>query len=340
MEIGSSTNHPAAAMPFGKMLIVGACGFIGANLCRYFAARGAPILAIDGPSGNDWRLRDLPGVTRMRLDLCSRADLHAFMAREQPSIVINCAAYGGYATQDDTERIYRVNFDGVRFLLEAARDLPRLRAFIQAGSSSEYGLNCSAPSEDDLTVPDSDYAVSKVAASMLTRLYASKYGVPAWVLRFYSVYGPYEDLSRLIPRLLLCAEKGTFPKLVHPSISRDFVFIDDVCRAVEAVVEKATSLRAGEIYNIGTGLCTSLGEVVSLVGATFRVSAEPIWGTMPNRSWDHPDWHADPRKAQRDLQWSATTPLQEGLLATMRWLQSNPALIVEGQKWSVLPFRP
>src|SRR5215471_18245250 len=112
MEIGSSTSHPAAAMPFGKMLIVGACGFIGANLCRYFAARGAPILAVDGPSGSDWRLRDLPGVTRVKLDLCSRADLHAFMAREQPSIVINCAAYGGYATQDDAERIYRVNFDG------------------------------------------------------------------------------------------------------------------------------------------------------------------------------------------------------------------------------------
>jgi dolichol-phosphate mannosyltransferase len=337
MEISSSAHHAAAAMPFGKILVAGACGFIGANLCRYFAARGGSIVGVDGPSGNDWRLRDVPGVVRVKLDLCSRTDLRAFMAREQPSIVINCAAYGAYASQNDAERIYRVNFDAVRFLLEAASELPRFRAFVQAGSSSEYGLNCSAPPEDGPTLPDSDYAVSKVAATAATQLYAVKHRVPAWILRFYSVYGPYEDFSRVIPRLLQCAEKRTLPQLVDPSISRDFVFIDDVCRAVELVVEKAPSLRPGEIYNVGTGVRTSLGDLVSLVRATFHISAEPVWGTMPNRSWDHPDWYADPRKAKRELQWSAATSLREGLLATMRWLESDPALVVEGQNSSVLP---
>jgi nucleoside-diphosphate-sugar epimerase len=58
MEISSSAHPAAAAKPFGKILVTGACGFIGANLCRYFAARGGSIVAVDGPSGNDWRLRD------------------------------------------------------------------------------------------------------------------------------------------------------------------------------------------------------------------------------------------------------------------------------------------
>ena len=339
MEIGSSTKQGAAAAPIHKILVAGSCGFVGANLCRYFAARGASVLAVDGPSGNDWRLRGFPTVERVKVDLTSWNDVKALMAREQPSVVINCAAYGAYPSQDDAERIYRVNFHAVRFLLEAARELPRLRAFIQAGSSSEYGLNCSAPPEDGPTLPDSDYAVSKVAATAATQLYALKHRVPAWVLRFYSIYGPYEDFSRLVPRLLLCARTKTFPKLVDPNISRDFVYIDDVCRAVESIVERATSLRPGEIYNIGAGVRSSLGELVSLVRTTFDIPAEPVWGSMANRSWDHPDWFSDPRKARRDFQWSAAVPLREGLVATMRWLEEHPALVALGQTSSVLPVR-
>jgi dolichol-phosphate mannosyltransferase len=321
------------------VFVAGACGFIGAYLCRHFAARGAPVLAVDGPSGMDWRIRDVPGVRRVKLDLTSWPDVKAVMAREQPSVVINCAAYGAYSSQTDAERIYRVNLHGVRHLLEAARELPRLRAFIQAGSSSEYGLNCSAPSEDSPTRPDSDYAASKVGATAVAQFHALKHGVPAWVLRLYSVYGPFEDFSRLVPRLLLGARQQTFPPLVNPAISRDFVYVDDVCRAVETIVEKAPSLRPGEVYNIGAGARTTLGELVSLVRSTFDIATEPQWGTMPNRAWDHPDWYADPRKAQRDFGWSASVSLRDGLLATMRWIESNPELVAEGQRSSVLPVR-
>lgn len=336
---GASSTSPAAGVLSGKILVAGACGFIGAYLCRYFASRGASVLAVDGPSGYDWRIRDVPGVQRVKLDLTSWPDVKSVLAREKPSVVINCAAYGAYSSQTDAERIYRVNLHAVRYLLEAARELPGLRAFIQAGSSSEYGLNCSAPSEDGPTLPDSDYAVSKIGATAVTQLYALKHGVPAWVFRLYSVYGPFEDFSRLIPRLLLSAREQTFPALVNPAISRDFVFVEDVCRAVESVVDQASSLRPGEVYNIGTGTRTTLGDLVALVRSTFEVASEPEWGTMPNRAWDHPDWYADPRKAQRDLGWSASVSLRDGLSSTMRWLEGNPDLVSEGQKSSVLPVR-
>ena len=336
---GASSTSPTAGVPGGTILVAGACGFIGAYLCRHFAARGASVLAVDGPSGIDWRIRDVPGVRRVKLDLSSWPDVKAVMAREHPSVVINCAAYGAYSSQTDAERIYRVNLHAVRYLLEAARELPQLRAFIQAGSSSEYGLNCSAPSEDSPTLPDSDYAASKIGATAVTQFYALKHRLPAWVFRLYSVYGPLEDFSRLMPRLLLDARQRKLPPLVNPNISRDFVFVDDVCGAVESVLERAPSLRPGEIYNIGTGVRTTLGELVSVVRSTFDVASEPEWGTMPNRSWDHPDWYADPRKAKRDFGWSASVSLRDGLLATMRWLDNNPELVAEGQQSSVLPVR-
>ena len=336
---GASSTSPAAGVPSGTILVAGACGFIGAYLCRHFAERGASVLAVDGPSGIDWRIRDVPGIRRVKLDLSSWPDVKDVMAREQPAIVINCAAYGAYSSQTDAERIYRVNLHAVRYLLEAARELPHLRAFIQAGSSSEYGLNCSAPSEDSPTRPDSDYAASKIGATAVTQFYALKHGLPAWVFRLYSVYGPLEDFSRLMPRLLLEARHRRLPPLVNPAISRDFVFVDDVCRAVESLVERGPSLRPGEIYNIGTGVRTTLGDLVSVVRSTFDVPSEPQWGSMPDRAWDHPDWYADPRKAKRDFGWSASVSLRDGLLATMRWLENNPKLVAEGQQSSVLPVK-
>jgi nucleoside-diphosphate-sugar epimerase len=335
---GSSTR--AAGVPGGKILVAGACGFIGAYLCRYFAARGAAVVAVDGPSGVDWRIRDVPGVRRVKLDLSSWPEVKSVLAHERPSLLINCAAYGAYSSQTDAERIYRINFHAVRHLLEAARELPDLQAFIQAGSSSEYGLNCSAPSEDSPTLPDSDYAVSKIAATAAVQFYALKHGVPAWALRLYSVYGPFEDFSRLMPRLLLAARENGFPPLVNPAISRDFVFVEDVCRAVEAIVHRATALRPGEVYNIGTGVRTSLGELVTLVRSVFGVASEPVWGSMPNRAWDHPEWYADPRKAERDFAWKARVSLRDGLIATRRWLDENPDLVREGQKSSVLSVKP
>jgi nucleoside-diphosphate-sugar epimerase len=335
---GSSTR--ASGVPGGKILVAGACGFIGAYLCRYFAARGALVVAVDGPSGVDWRIRSVPGVRRVKLDISSWPDVKSVLAHERPSVVINCAAYGAYSSQTDAERIYRINFHAVRHLLEAARELPQLQAFIQAGSSSEYGLNCSAPPEDGPTLPDSDYAVSKIAATAAVQFYALKHGVPAWALRLYSVYGPFEDFSRLMPRLLLAARENSFPPLVNPAISRDFVFVEDVCRAVEAIVHPAGALRPGEVYNIGSGVRTSLGELVALVQSAFGVPSEPVWGSMPNRAWDHQEWYADPRKAERDLGWKASMSLRDGLIATRRWLDDNPELVSEGQKSTVLSVKP
>jgi len=224
-------------------------------------------------------------------------------------------------------------------MLEAVRSVPGFQAFVQAGSSSEYGFNCSAPREDGATEPDSDYAVSKVAASQLVRMYAQKHGVPGFVLRLYSVYGPYEDFSRLIPTLLGHAREGRFPPLVNPNISRDFVYVADAVRAFEAVLARASELKPGEVFNIGSGVRTTLGELVQLVRELFGIHAEPSWGSMPDRSWDHPAWFADPAKAAQALGWRSTFSLRDGLAASARWIEDNPALVAEGRAKTVLEIK-
>ena len=321
------------------VVITGCSGFVGANLAIAVAARGGRVIGVESPSGIDWRLRSMRGVEVERLDLCKKADVLAFIERVQPLAIYNCAAYGAYSVQADAQRIFDVNLLAVRHLLEAVRSVPGFQAFVQAGSSSEYGFNCSGPREDAATEPDSDYAVSKVAATQLVRMYAQKHGVPGFVLRLYSLYGPFEDFSRLIPNLLGHAREGRFPPLVNPNISRDFVYVADAVRAFEAVLSHAPQLKPGEVFNVGSGLRTTLGDLVQLVRELFGIHAEPAWGSMPDRSWDHPAWFAEPAKALTTLGWRSTTSLRDGLAASARWIEDNPTLVAEGRAKTVLEVK-
>ena len=320
-------SRDAAVRP---IIVTGASGFVGSCLCRHFAAKGERVVAIHRPASRGrWRLTESPvaEIENREVDLGAQEDVRSLVRDLQPSVIVNCAAYGAYPHQTDPTRTYHVNFDGVRYLLEAAREVDGFRAFVQAGSSSEYGSNCSAPREDSAPVPDSDYAVSKVAATAFVQLSGTKRGVPAWVLRLSSVYGPYEDASRLVPKLLAQGRKGAYPPLVRPQISRDFLHIDDACAAFERVVEAAATLPRGEIFNIGTGTCTTLADIVARVRKLFAISEEPTWGSMSNRHWDHADWYSNPQKANDVLGWRAATSLDEGLARTARWMDENPSLV-------------
>ncbi len=292
-------------------------------------------MALEGPSDRNWRGFVHPKLVSMKLDLLDAGAVSALFRRVQPTVVVNCAAYGAYSNQTDVERIYAVNLTAVRHLLECARELPSLRAFIQTGSSSEYGRNCRGPGEDSATTPDSHYAVSKVAATASVQFYAHKHDVPGWVVRLYSVYGPYEDGSRLIPKLLLSAREGKLPPLVDPRISRDFIHVDDVSRLVHRVIERAPQLEKGRIYNVGSGTCSTLERAVETVRREFGVTQPPAWGSMPNRHWYHPDWFANPARAEHELGWRAELSLSEGLRQTMAWMNANPEAVEGSLSFSV-----
>src|SRR6478735_36775 len=325
-----------SALQTRPVVVTGCSGFVGSNLAIALCARGVRVIGVESPWGPEWRTRDVPGLEIVRLDLCREADVRAFVEEAQPLCIFNCAAYGAYSVQADVQRIFDVYLLALRHMLDAVRDVPGFQAFVQAGSSSEYGYNCSGPAEDAATEPDSDYALSKVAATHLLRMYARKYGVPGFVLRLYSVYGPYEDFSRLIPSLLLHSREGRFPPLVSPNISRDFVYIADAVRAFEAVLSHAPRLKPGEVFNVGSGVRTTLTELVQLVRELFGIHAEPAWGSMPDRSWDHPAWFGDPRKAERLIGWRSTTALRAGLIQSIRWIEDHPAVVAEGRTKTVL----
>jgi len=175
-----------------------------------------------------------------------------------------------------------VNVRAIEALLDGAREVGA--RVVNAGSSSEYGQQDHAPSESERVEPNSLYAITKVAATQLCRLAAATYGQCAITLRFYSIYGPWEEPGRLMPTLVQRALTGHLPPLVDPDIARDFVWVQDACEAFLAAAG-ADLQDPGAVLNVASGTQTTLRTLVDLARGMFKIEAEPAWGTMPQRSW-------------------------------------------------------
>ncbi len=308
----------------GPVLVLGASGFVGANLLRSLLKVRSDVFGTTSrPSA--WRLEGLPEKSIIISDLLVEQNLASLLAQVRPKTIFDCVAYGAYSFEEDAPLIYRTNVDIAVRLLEQLATQPGL-TYIHAGSSSEYGDQAGGPAEDSALLPNSHYSVSKAAASALLRYFGKKRGLRCCNLRLYSVYGPYEDSSRLIPTLVARGLQGAYPDFVNPEISRDFVFVDDVTRSFVAAALELNPKNYGESFNIGSGAKTTVRSIAQEARQVFSIAAEPKFGAMPDRKWDVQDWYSNPGKASELLGWSATTTLPEGLRQTAEWVRSLPDL--------------
>jgi dolichol-phosphate mannosyltransferase len=308
-----------------RALVTGAAGFIGANLIRRLIADGHEVIAVTRTGGTPWRLEDVrTEVEVLELDLSDASAIKRAVIPARPEWIFHLAAHGAYSWQTDIDTMIRVNIGATAALLAAARDV-QVQAFINAGSSSEYGLKDHAPREDEWLEPNSLYAVTKAAGTHLTALAAND-GLPAMTLRLYSIYGPWEEPGRLVPALIREAMRGMLPALVEPQTARDFVYVDDCCDALLRAAQGGAPSGPGVILNIGSGTQTQLDELVGVARSALGVSAMPEWGTMDKREWDTSYWVSDPRAAREHLGWYTSTSLGEGLASTLEWLRARPAL--------------
>lgn len=304
----------------GPIIVIGAGGFIGANLFARLLRVRSDVYAVVRRQPS-WRLANLPAENIVEVDITDAAAVNNLLNALAPQTVFNCSSYGAYSFEENTTLIHRTNYTAVMEFVEQLSKQP-FAAFVHAGSSSEYGTNCSGPREDAMLAPNSEYALSKVAMSQYLA-YIGKYRqLPVINLRLYSVYGPLEDTARLIPNVVRNALQGTYPEFVDGEISRDFVYIDDVCDAFVVAAVRMNPSIYGESFNIGTGVATTIKQLAYQVRAQFAIPTEPSFATMPARKWDLTQWYANPEKAAQQLGWQARTTLHDGLAHTSRWVET------------------
>jgi nucleoside-diphosphate-sugar epimerase len=307
-----------------RVLVTGGSGFVGANLVRRLKGEGHDVRLLLKPRYNPWRLE---GIDPSMIDLVDLADADAVattVRAARPEWVFHLAAYGAYSSQQSWSAMLASNITGTVNLVDACVDVG-IESFINTGSSSEYGLKDHAPGESEVLEPNSNYAVTKAAATLYCGFMARSRGVPIRTLRLYSVYGPWEEPTRLIPTLLLAGLRHRLPPLADPRLARDFIFVDDVCDAFLSVISNTASA-PDAVFNVGTGIQSTLEQVVDLSRRLLGIEQEPRWGSMPNRSWDTTTWVADNRKLVDQVGWRPRHSLEAGLRSTIDWFRSDPAL--------------
>jgi UDP-glucose 4-epimerase len=305
-----------------RVLITGGTGFVGANLARRILRDGHETHLLVRESHQSWRLGEIAADVRLHVSsLQDREAVRRTVNEVKPDWVFHLAAYGAYSSQTGFELMATTNLLGCVTLLDACREIG-VEAFVQTGSSSEYGYKDHPAAEDELLAPNSHYAITKAAATHYCQFTARQHDIHAVTVRLYSLYGPYEEPTRLIPTLLVLGLAGKLPPLVSPITARDFVYVDD---AVEAIIRVAsqTTLPRGSVYNICTGQQSSLEFVVSTVRRLLGISAEPVWSSMPRRSWDTDVWVGSSASLERCTGWHASINVETGIENTISWLRQD-----------------
>jgi nucleoside-diphosphate-sugar epimerase len=309
-----------------RVILTGATGFVGANLARRLLREGHELHLLVRKNCRTWRIEALRRKVKLHeVELGDMDRLGRVVGRIRPHWIFHLAAYGAYPSQNDFHKMIQTNFIETVSMVEACLKAG-FESFIHFGSSSEYGFKDHAPSEKEGIDPNSFYAVTKASATLFCRYAARSRDARIITLRLYSVYGPWEEPTRLIPTLIIRGLNGELPPLVDPDVARDYVYVDDVTEACLRAV-CATDREPGAVYNIGTGIQTSIRSVVETARRTMRIPAMPRWGSMRNREWDTTVWMADISSSRKRLGWRPRHTFQEGFRKTLAWFRSNPDVL-------------
>lgn len=287
-----------------KVAVIGASGFIGSHILNYLLEHNITCKGFSR-SKNPWRINHL---NLGRFYECS-SNINEFLSKYSPSIIINAATYGGYSFENNATEINVSNTDLIREIVNWAKNRDSL--IIQLGSSSEYGFNSKAPSENQICKPNSEYAKAKLEVTNTLMSSYSKYGVKSIVLRLYSVYGPLEDSNRMFPTLVKNLINKEIIELANPKISRDFIHINDVLNLINILVNKNELIDKFDIYNVATGVKTTLGDLEILIK---KIKEDVVINySFPNRAWDLEDWYGNPQKIEKVFNWKFKIVVEKGL---------------------------
>jgi dTDP-glucose 4,6-dehydratase len=311
-----------------KLLVTGGAGFIGSNFIRLFlnAHPDAEILNFDKLTyaGNLVNLADVenqPNYRFVRGDICDAAAVEKIFGESFDAAVHFAAESHVDRSIAGAREFIRTNVEGTLVLLEAARK-HKLPCFVHVSTDEVYGSMAptQSASEESPLAPNSPYAASKAASDLLVRSYVQTHHFPAVVTRCTNNYGPYQFPEKLIPLMISNALEGKKLPVYGDGLNeRDWIFVEDHCRALDAVLQKG---KIGEIYNIGSGRPV---PNIGIVHDLLKLLGKPdgLIEFVQDRPGHDRRYALDDSKIRRELGWAPAVDLDSGLKHTVEWYQSH-----------------
>jgi UDP-glucuronate 4-epimerase len=296
-----------------KYVVTGAAGFIGSQLAEKLLEAGHEVVAVDCFTDYyDPALKEenAAGLDVARLDL-AEDDLDlagvdgVFHLAGQPGV----RSFG-----DVFEEYVRRNLLASRRVLEAAASADVRVVF--ASSSSIYGDAERYPTPEETEPrPISPYGITKLGCEQLAHAYAQGFGLEAVVLRYFTFYGPRQRPDMALARIVDALARGSSFELYGDGLqSRSFTYVADGIEATMAAMERA---EAGAVYNVGGGEEATMREAISTLERVSDRTLDLV--ESPAVAGDVRRTSADATRVGRDLGWSATTSLEDGLRAQWEW---------------------
>jgi UDP-glucose 4-epimerase len=299
-----------------KVLVTGGAGFIGSHVVDALVEEGHKVLVVDNLStGKKEHLN--PEATFYQLDIRA-PELEEVFRREKPDLVNHHAAHVDVRhSVIDPRYDADVNIAGSLNLLECARR-HRVSKFIYASSGGAvYGEPEYLPCDEKHPVnPLCPYGVSKLTVESYLSVYGYAYGLRYVILRYPNVYGPRQDPTGEGGVVAIFARHMVRGESVVINGSgeqvRDFVHVDDIVRANRLAQDRLH----GQIYNLGTGIGTSVNDLFALMAAMTGYRAEPTHA--PPKTGETFKIYLDATKARAELGWQAEVGVHEGLRRTIQ----------------------
>ena len=335
-----------------SILITGAAGFIGSNLCIRLLkeVEGVKVIGLDNMNDyydvniKNYRLEQLSEVggdwTFIKGDLSDKQTINGIFSQYHPNVVVNLGAQAGVRYSiTNPDAFIKSNMIGFYNILEACRNEEALEHLVYASSSSVYGTNKKVPysTDDKVDNPVSLYAATKKSNELMAHAYSKLYNIPSTGLRFFTVYGPagrpdmayFGFTNKLVNR-------ETIKIFNYGNCMRDFTFIDDIVEGVIRVMKGAPEKKTGEdglpvppyaVYNIGNNAPENLLDFVTILqeelvragvlqeGYNFEAHKELV----PMQPGDVPVTYADTTPLEKDYGFKPSTPLRDGLRKFATW---------------------
>ena len=336
-----------------NILVTGAAGFIGSNLCKRLLKDNNEISIVGIDNMNDYydvslkeyRLKDLAQYSNfkfIKMDISSKEDIMNLFKENKFHIVVNLAAQAGVRYSIDHPDTYiESNIIGFYNILEACRNFP-VEHLVYASSSSVYGGNKKVPfsTDDKVDHPVSLYAATKKSNELLAHCYSKLYSIPSTGLRFFTVYGPAgrPDMAYFgFTNKLLNGEKIKI--FNYGNCKRDFTYVDDIVEGIIRVMKNPPEVKNGDdglpippykIYNIGNGHPENLLDFVKilqeeLVRANVLPSDydfESHKELVAMQPGDVPITYADTTALEKDMNYKPKTDLRTGLREFAEWYRN------------------